>query len=306
MSKDLDSEWLEALEVEEPDTPDVPDEDEKKDDEPEEKTDDNVPAGTDDDDDGDKPADDKSADDEADDEDKEAEEKPAPNLTKEALKEAIQEIETSKADRSNTLNDFKAEVSKTLYPEGLSRQLRDSEGDPITGIEDLVQLINPATQEYFTDEEAGAWLLREQKKLNEDVQVVEKFIEDVAEVNLAIQEGSERVIQKHGKILKENPELTDRLLAGYNKTLIKDPESGVAIKAPVTVEEFFDLALEPMILQQTKEADAAAKANAEAKKKAEKRKQSERADLRFSGKSENMKPEDKEWAEAIKSYEEGV
>ena len=309
---DLDAEWLEALEVEDApaDEPDKPDEEEKEDDKPE-KTDDTDEKSAE----GDVPSDDGAAGDAADDADKsdtEGEDKgdegePDPNAsTKEAVKEALQEIEATKTDRSNRLESFKSEVASKLYPEGIDRQLRDSDGDPITGIDDLTKLINPATQDYFTDEEAGAWLLAAQRKLNEDVQTVEKFVEDVAETNFQIEAGAARVVEKYGKVLKENPQLADRLLAGYNKTLIKDPNTGVAIKAPVEVEEFFDLALEPMLTQQAKEAEAAAAASKAAEAKAKKAKQSERGDMKFSGKSENLDPDDKEWAEALKSYEEGA
>lgn len=332
MSKDdLDSEWLEALEVEggdEVDDDNTPDDDNKPNDDGADddggKPDDN--AGTDDPADEDKDSkgsedsdDDDSKGDEPDDNkgeadgDKPADDKPADepkqdDATKQAVKEALQEIETSKTDRSTALENYKAEVAKSFYPNGIDRTLRDSDGDPITSIDDLTKLINPKTNDYFTEEEAGSYLLSAQQKLNKDVQEVEKFIEDVAETNLSIEEGAKRVAEKYGEVLSKNTELKDRLLQAYNKTLIKDPNTGVAIRTTMEVEEFFDLALEPLIANQTAEAEAAAKAAKEAEeaaKKAAKTNQSERGDLKPSGKSESLSPEDEEWAEAEKAYQKG-
>lgn len=312
---DLDAEWLEALEVEDTGAPDTPADDDKPDDKPDDdagkKDDEDDTAKKDDDkvpDPAEPPADDTAAkDDSGDDaEDKTPEEPDPSTATKDAVKEALREIEESKTDRSTKLDGFKKEVTKTLYPEGIDRQLRDSDGDPITGIDDLVKLINPKTGDYFTDEEAGSWLLGAQQKLNQEIQTVEKFVEEVAETAIQLEDGAARVVEKYEKVLTSNPQLKDRLLAAYNKTLVKDPNTGIALKAPVDVMEFFDLALEPMLTQQANEAEAAAKASKEAEAKAKKAKQAERGDMKFSGKAENLKPEDKEWAEAIKAYEEGA
>lgn len=313
-----DSEWLEALEVE--DTPVVDDKPDEKEDDDDKPTDggDDVPAepkpgedskGVNEDDGGEGTP---KADGDAEDDGEKPPEGDVPkdppteeDRTKAAVKEALQEMETSKVERDTKFSTLKDEVSKTLYPEGIDRTLRDSDGDPITGIEDLTKLINPKTGDYFTDEEAGSWLLGAQQKLNKDVEQVERFIEEVAEVNIRIEEGANRVVEKYGDFLAKNPQLKDRLLAGYDKTLVKDPNSKVTINAPVDVEEFFDLALEPVLTQQRTEAEAAAQATAEAEKRA-KTAQGERGDFKPSGKADTIPPEDKEWAEAIKEYEEGA
>lgn len=320
-----DEEWLEALEVEPTGDDDTNDNAGAGDDGADGNADDDKgadeDAGTDDDskgdedgvsDDGKKPEDDKPAGDmsadtakKVDDEDK-ATPPDEDTRIKAAVKEALQETEASKTDRSAKIESYRLEVAQKLYPEGLDRQLRDSDGDPITGIDDLTRLINPKTGDYFTDEEAGSWLLSAQQKLNQSVQQVEAFIEEVAETNIALEEGAARVVEKYEKVLTANPELKDRLLAGYNKTLVKDPKTGIAIKAPVDVVEFFDLALEPMLKQQSAEAEAAAKAAKEAEERAKKTRQQERGDLKPSGKAESLAPEDKEWATAIKEYEEGA
>lgn len=243
----------------------------------------------------------------------EGEEKPAEPVkddsTKEAIREAMRELDSEKSQQSERRDSFKKEIVETFYPNGIDRVLRDSEGDPINGIDDLTKLVNPKTEDYFTEEEAGAWLLNAQQQLNRDVQEVERFVEDVADTNVQIEDGAKRVAEKYGDILSSDDKLRGRLLEAYNKTLIKDPKSGVAIKAPMEVEEFFDIALEPILEQRTEAAQKAAaekKAANEAAKKAQKAAQGERGDLPPSGKAEQLAPADKEWANALKEYEEGA
>ncbi len=323
---DLDGEWLEALEVDPADNKEEDSKDDidtSADDDTDNDTDTNEEKKDESDDGKD---DDAASDDKAEEQDDEKDEKEGvndeddnnskddtvksdaqkePATTKEVVKEAIQEIEASKLSRSESLESIKKEVEETLYPDGIDRQLRDSDGDPITGIDDLTKLINPNTNENFTEEEAGRWLLAAQKKLNEDVETIEHFIEEVADTTQSLTEGAERVATKYSEILSQDVQMKDRLLAAYQRTLVKDPATGVVIKAPIGVEEFFDLALEPTIAQRTAQIESEKKA-AEAKKKAAKASQQERGDLKPSGKAEKLNPTDKEWATAIKEYEEGV
>lgn len=309
----LDGEWLEALDVEAPaddekdDAPvdDKPADDEKTaDDDKDTKDDDTDDSdGNDDDTGGDDSADDGGEPDEKPQDKEEPDEKAA---TKEAIKEALEEIDNAKKAQTDNVQALKKEVAETLYPEGIDRQLRDSDGDPITGIEDLTKLVNPRTGELFTDEEAGAWLLSAQQKLNKDIETVESFIEQVAEVNANVKSGADRVSAKYGDILASDDKLRERLITAYDKTLVKDPKTGVTISAPVDVMEFFDIALEPRMAAKIEAEQVAAEA---AKAKAvqdAKNGQSDRGDLKPSGKSDNLDPEDKEWAEAIKSYEQGA
>jgi hypothetical protein len=317
---DLDGEWLEALGIEgESDSSDADDKgsaddtssndtssDDKKgadDDKGSDGVDDGADDSSNNDSGDDSGSDDADADgDEGRETDEPKDEPDQKELTKQAIKEALAESESEKASRSSQIGVLKEEVIERLYPEGIDRQLRDSDGDPITGIEDLTKLINPRTNELFTDEEAGAWLLAAQQKLNKDIEAVEKFAEEVAEVNYSVTEGAKRVAVKYGAILSADEALKNRLLKAYNDTLIKDPKTGITLRNPVDVEEFFDLALEPRL-------EARIAADEEAKIKAAedaKKGQQDRGDLKPNGKSENLDPDDKEWAEAYKNYEQGV
>jgi hypothetical protein len=306
----LDGEWLEALEVEAP-ADDAPADDTPVDDKPADDTstdDKETDDGSDDTSDNDDSDGDSDSSDDGGEQDELPKEKEEPDekaSTKEAIKEALAEIDNAKQAKTDTIQAFKKEVTETLYPEGIDRQLRDSDGDPITGIDDLTKLINPRTGELFTDEEAGSWLLQAQQKLNKDIEQVENFIEQVAEVNANVKSGAERVAEKYGDILRADDKLRVRLIQAYDKTLVKDPKTGVTINNPIDVEEFFDMALEPRMAAKI-EADQAAAEAAKAKAKEDaKNAQSDRGDLKPNGKADNIDPADKEWAQAYKEYEEG-
>jgi hypothetical protein len=306
VSNELDGEWLEALEVEAP-VDDKPADDKPADDVPADDKDpkDDVidDANSGDDAGGDDDSADAGGDADADEKPKDLPQEEDP--TKRAVKEALQEIDEARVSRSSQVEALKREVAETLYPEGIDRQLRDSDGDPITGIDDLTNLINPKTGDLFTEEEAGTWLLSAQQKLNQDIETVEKFIENVAEVNANITENAQRVAAKYGDILSADDKLRERLIQAYDKTLVKDPKTGVTLNAPVDVMEFFDIALESKLADKIVADQAAAeKAKADAAKAA-KDGQSDRGDLKPSGKGDNIDPADKEWAQAYKEYEEG-
>ena len=249
-------------------------------------------------DDGEKPADEAPADDEP-------EEKPA---TREEIKAALRELDQEKQTASDTRSQLKNEVLETLYPEGIDRQLRDADGDPITGIEDLTKLINPKTNDYFTDEEAAQWLLGAQQKLNQDIEQMENYAYEVADTNLTLKEGTDYIQEKMGDVLAAFPEVADQLLEAYTATLVKDPKTGVIIKAPVDVVKFYSVALKPYQAQLTAQAEAEAAKKAAEKKAAEeaaKAGQAEREDLSPRGESKPPLGEESQgWADAYKSYYE--
>lgn len=231
----------------------------------------------------------------------EPEEKYSP---KDAIKEALRELDQEKFQRQDTVSKMKEEALQALYPEGIDRQLRDSDGDPITGIEDLTKLINPKTGELFSSEEAGAWLLSAQQRLNADIEKMEKYAESAAETRLALEEGSNRVAELYGELLNTLPQETaEKILANYQSSLVRDPNTGVIISAPVDVVDYYSVIMEPLLLQQQAQAEAATKAEKEAATKAAKTEQSERGDLERKGSAEPPLSEDESgWDKALKSY----
>lgn len=304
----------EVVEEEQDDTPadDAPDDSGDEGDAPVGDEDD----GSQGDDEGTKKREDGAADDPEDDGEKPVSEP----LSKDSIKEALRELNAEDKARTSELGTLKNEVIEALYPEGLDRQLRDSDGDPITGIEDLTKLVNPATNEYFTDEEAGQWLLSNQQKLNRDIENIEKYAAEVADTHIALRDGTERVKEVYGEFLEKNPDIADELMSAYDATLVKDEKSKLIIKAPVDVVTFYSVALKGHMAAVSKQAEEAAVADAakaaaekaEADKKAAeeeaalKAEQEERGDLPPNKDTKpSMSKKDGEWVDAYKSYYEG-
>lgn len=275
-------------------------------------------------------ADDETEDDDKGDEDKEGEddedkdkkdpaddvdddEVPEKFATKDDIKAALREMDVEKKTYETEHKSMQAEVLDKLYPEGIDRVLRDSDGDPINGIDDLTKLVNPKTGDLFTEEEAGRWLLEAQQKLNQDIQQLETYASEIVDTNISLKDGSERVAELYGDLLATVPEMADKLLDAYSRTLVRDPKTGIVIKAPVDVVEFYSMALAPykdvaeLAAQKAeadkKAADEAAKKAAEEKKKQEKTNQREREDLKPKGRAKAPKSEDEEaWDDAYEDY----
>lgn len=123
-------------------------------------------------------------------------------------------------------------------------QMVDSDGDPIQTVQDVMNLVNPVTGKGFTEEEAYPWLLAAQQKFNETKAQTEAQITEIAQTNVAIKQEADYVNAKYGAILKADTALRDKLWAQFDKTLEKDPTTGIITKMPVSLEEFYELALE--------------------------------------------------------------
>lgn len=234
----------------------------------------------------------------------------------EAAGDENEEIDTSARDtrlaaRENArqVEVMKSDVRKEMFA-NVPTVLQDGDGDPIRSVDDVMRLINPRTNEAFTEEEAGMWLLSAQQKFNQSLQGIEQQIETIAEVNVDLKDQADAVTYRYGALLKEMPELRDELWAEYEKTLEKDPESGIITKMPVSLENFYEIALRPYATVAQKaeaDGDAAAKTEADAKaaedaKKAEAeekaKKRADRSDIYGGGKVDDMDEDEKEWADA--------
>lgn len=233
--------------------------------------------------------------------------------------EANGEADTSARDSrlaaresARQLEAVKTDVRKQMFAD-IPQTLQDADGDPINGIDDVIKLMNPRTNEAFTEEEAGMWLLNAQQKFNESLANTEKNIDTIADVNVDLKDQADSVSHKWGAILKEMPELRDELWAEYEKTLTKDEATGIITKAPVSLETFYDVALRPYAtVAQKAESDAAAVAKTEADTKAAEeakaaeaeakaKKRADRSDVYGSGKVDDMDDEEKAWAKAAEA-----
>lgn len=201
---------------------------------------------------------------------------------------------------------LRSDVREKIFAD-VPTELQDADGDPIRTVEDVMKLKNPRTGEAFTEEEAGMWLLSAQQQFNRNLAEVDKRVEQIADVNLDLKDQADSITYEYGELLKQMPELRDKLWAEYEKTLVKDEKSGLILQAPVSLEGFYRTLLEPYAqMGRRAEEDEATKAaaEAEAKKQEEQQRQQKRADrsdIYRGGKTDNEDPEDKEWAEAAKT-----
>lgn len=223
---------------------------------------------------------------------------------------AAREARALSRESQQQVEVLKNDIREKLYAD-IPTRLQDAEGDPINGPEDVMNLINPATGEAFTAEEAGVWFLNAQRVFNENYQQIQKEIEQIAELNIDIKDWADAINFKYEDVLKANPELRDELWEDYQGTL--EVKNGVIVKAPVNMERFYERALKPYAVQAAAdkdkaEADARAAAEAEAKAKANAEKarieaRKDRSDIYGSAReTEVIDDEDKEWGEAAKSY----
>lgn len=197
------------------------------------------------------------------------------------------------------------DIRKEMFSD-MPTELKDADGDPIRTVEDVQRLINPSTKKPFTKEEATAWLLTAQQHLEKEIGKTDKQIEQIAEVNITIRDEADNIRTKYKELLGEVPGLFKKVWGEYQKTLTTDEKSGIITKAPVSLEQFFDVALAPY----AERAEELAKQDENDSKKAQETRknndQSDRTDITSGGKSDTMDPEEKEWAEAGKKYyEEG-
>lgn len=202
---------------------------------------------------------------------------------------------------------MKADVRKELYPD-LQTEILDADGDPVRTIEDAMKLMNPNTKKAFTEEEAAKYLLDMSAYLKKENDKATKEIEKVAAVNLDLYDQRDNVKEKYGALLKSMPDVAKRIVLAYNKTLVMDSKQQFVLEAPVNMEEFFDIALEPYqktAQQMTDQKAADDKAAAEAKAQKDKeRKQTrqDRSDIYGGGKADSMDDDEKEWAQAAKAH----
>lgn len=222
-----------------------------------------------------------------------------------AARESQQQVDAVAADVREKIAIYK-NAPKTLV---------DSDGDPVTSIADVMNLVNPATitaenpkGRGFTEEEAGFWLLREQQKFNEAHAAQDKEIERIAEVNVDLKDQADAITYKYGELLKGDEALRKRIWAQWDKTTTKDPESGIITNAPVNMEEYYDVALAPYLAagetaaKEAADKAAADKVAADAEEARKRQERADRTDVFGGGNTDDLTDdEDKEWGKAMEA-----
>lgn len=191
-------------------------------------------------------------------------------------------------------------VVKDLYPEDIPNPLVDSDGDPIKSVSDMLNLVNPRTGEAFTYDEARAWIDEKTSQYQSAVQERLDEANRIVENNTSLTQGVAKVQQVYGKLLKSMPEVADKLVQTYEKTLEFTPNGNVK-KAPVDILEFYNVAMQPYVdmAEKAEQFKEAAEKKVEQREKI-KRTKSDRADLSNTGDVDTRSESDKEWDAAFR------
>lgn len=229
-------------------------------------------------------------------------------------------VRDQRAIQRELLEDQKAmrdDIREKMFADlDTKNQLVDSDGDPITKPEDLLNIVNQNTGEAFTLAEATAYLLQWRQTRDSEIDAAEKTIEEVAEIQLSIKDQADNVLAKYSELLKDQPELGKELWESYAETLEKNEDTGIITKAPQSLERFADIALKghqaafearKAAATATPLAPTAEEVQEDEKQKqvVKKQKRSDREDIVSGGKTETMDAEEKEWAKAAKELYEG-
>lgn len=204
----------------------------------------------------------------------------------------------------------RSDIREKMFPD-VQTQLVDGTGAPIKTVSDVMTFINPDTGEAFTRDEAAVWLSDAERTLDNNVKTMNATVEQAAQINIAIKDEADIIDFNYGELLKQMPEVRAKLWNQYEKSLERDPKSGIIIGAKLSLKDFYETALEPYAaLGRKLESDAAgqaaaeaasAAAKAEADKAAKQQRRADRSDIFTGGKTESADPEDDEWGEAAKA-----
>jgi hypothetical protein len=179
---------------------------------------------------------------------KEAEGELPKYATKEDVIDAMREYNKETTGRVEQIHQARDEVISTLHPEGIDRNIYDTEGRVIKTAQDIVDrgLINERTGEAYTYEEAASFVLEANRQMDKNIEELNSWAEDVAEQNISLVEGNKRVMEKWGDVLKAMPELAKELAEEYITTQLEFDKTGSYItRKGMEPEKYYDRVLAP-------------------------------------------------------------
>ncbi len=198
------------------------------------------------------------------------------------------------------LNVMKTEVKQVVFKD-VQTELKDVDGDPIRSVEDVMKLVDPRTGQAFTEEAAAIHLVQARQELSDRLNTMEKQVDQIASVNLAVKNQSDQINKKFGEILKAKPELAKQLWDQYSGTLKMSPDGSIVLEAPVSLADFYSTALAPYaeLSKVQQEAEAAKK---QAEELSRKQQQTDRSDIYGAGNIDTTDDETKEWTQVAKEH----
>lgn len=168
-----------------------------------------------------------------------APEEPKP-LTKDDIKEVVQNIRTEERDSGKALDNQLKEVMDAYYPDGLSNVLVDEKtGKELRTPADVV-----AVAPDMSMEDAAQWLMNEQFKLDQQVNKIKDDARTIAETNLKFKQDTADILTRYEPLFKAYPAVQTKVWDQYKKLMNVDEAKGVILSAP-DMREFYDTMLEP-------------------------------------------------------------
>lgn len=253
--------------------------------------------------DSEKPADEKPEDKPADGAEN-PEEKPSDNaeenkpLTREDIRAAMREEQAAREEISTLRSTFsgqvRSELRESLKLDSTYTTVALDDGTPISSVEQLTSIINPATDEPYTREEAATLLLDARRIVDDNIKAYESRVDELTDLNVDFKEQADEVEHKFGDILKAFPDVAQDLLKAYQKTFTMSDDGKYVTNVPISPVEFytpvlskFRIATDQVAQREIEEKAATEKAEQAAKIKEE---QEDRGDLSVSGGENKGKP----------------
>lgn len=219
-------------------------------------------------------------------------------LTREDIRAAMREEQEARdaaaTERSSYAGQVRDTLRESLKLDSTYTTVALDDGTPINSVEQLTSIINPATDEPYTREEAATLLLDARKIVDDNIKAYESRVDELTDLNVSFKEQADEVERKFGDILKAFPDVAQDLLKAYQKTFATSDDGKYVTNVPIPPMEFyapvlgkFRVATDQVTQRQADEKAAADKAERDAKIKEE---QEDRGDLGASAGENKGKP----------------
>ena len=166
---------------------------------------------------------------------------------KAAVRAANTEVASETSQRVEKLHAATEQVISILHPEGIDKNIYDDKGRVIRTAQDIVDRgLVKENGEPYTYDEAASFVLEANRKMGENIEELNQWAGQVAEKNISLIEGNQRVMGKWGDILTAMPDLAKQLAEKYISTqLVFDKTNSYITNMSMPPEDFYDLVMAP-------------------------------------------------------------
>ena len=168
--------------------------------------------------------------------------------TKQDVLDAMKEYNSETTGRIDKVAEASKEIIEKLHPEGIDQNIYDTNGEVIKTAQDIVDrgLTNPRTLEAFTYDEAASFMLEAGKTNAANLEELNNYATDIAEKNISLLEGNNRVMDLYGDLITAMPNVAKQIAEKYITTQLQfDPTNSYITGMVTTPEEFYGLMMAP-------------------------------------------------------------